>query len=131
MKHDAKGKELKDEAAKLREERTDEISEENGNGKEKELQTTDDHSDDDNEDEDVEERGLPKTPAGDEHRHKRAALKQRLREGRLLMHRVHFLLGDVQHVLGDTVMEEASYEAAERLRRELLKSMSVLDLFGF
>lgn len=126
-KHDAIGKEMKEETALLREERTEEPPVDSEKGKGKEVVKLDDQdadNDNDASEEDLEEKGLPKTPAGEEHRHKRAALKQRLREGRLLLHRVHFLLGDTYHVLGDTPMEEASYERAEGLRRELLRSTS-------
>ena len=128
-KHDAKGKEMKEEAARLRQERAEEPLDDNEKGKGKERDMRDEDvgpdAEDDADEEDLEEKGLPKTPAGEEHRHKRAALKQRMREGRLLLHRVHFLLGDIHHVLGDTAMEEVSYERAERLRRELLRSMPV------
>ncbi|KAF8870912.1 SNF2 family N-terminal domain-containing protein [Gymnopilus junonius] len=70
---------------------------------------------------DPEEFGLPKTPAGDEHRTKRRAIKQRLRDGYLLLHRVVFLKGDVYHVLQKSDKEDAAYHAADKLRRELLK----------
>lgn len=73
--------------------------------------------------EDVEDRGLPKTPAGEEHSIKRRALQQRLRECLMVMHRVKFLQGDVYHVLGasQSDKEDAAYAAAETLRKNLLK----------
>ena len=126
-KHDVKGRELKEseEAARLRREHaTSETSETvntNDKGKGKATQRAEkgeevlDHEDD------PEDKGLPKTPAGEEHRSKRTAFKQRLREGLLILHRVKFLQGDVLHVLGDSAKEDSAYEAAERLRRQLLQ----------
>jgi E3 ubiquitin-protein ligase SHPRH len=82
-----------------------------------------DDEDDDEEEEEGEDLGLPKTPAGDEHRTKRSAIKQRLRECRLLLHKVNFLQGDVFHVLGKSEEEDAAYQAADELRHQLLKGI--------
>jgi E3 ubiquitin-protein ligase SHPRH len=133
-KHDAKGNEMKAEAAQLRRARAralspDLIATQKGKGKEREIfnddenegEDEDDSSEHDDED-DPEEKDLPRTPAGEEHRTKRKAIKQRLREGQLVLHRVKFLQGDVYHVLGKFADEDAAYQAAETLRRELLKS---------
>ena len=65
---------------------------------------------------------LPQNAAGQEHRIKHRALQQRLRECQITMHRVRFLQGDVHHSLGRTEEENASYAAAEELRRILLQS---------
>ena len=132
--HDAKGKEIKAEAARLRQVRAQALSPDvtvtqKGKGKERER-FSNDESEDEDEDEgtehdgevDPEEKDLPKTPAGEEHRIKRRAIKQRLREGQLVLHRVKFLQGDVYHVLGKSAEEDAAYQAAETLRHELLKS---------
>lgn len=79
-------------------------------------------------DEDVEDRGLPKTPAGEDHRVKRMALLARLRECLIVLHRVKFLQGDVYHVLGSSSSEkeDAAYADAEGLRKDLLKCEFVL-----
>ena len=116
--HDLKGEELKAEAG-------DRQSKPDPTGKGKGRMTTDA---DDSENEygvaDEEELGLPKTPAGDEHRTTRRGIKQRLREGFLLLHKVKFLQGDVYHVLGKSSEEDAAYQAADELRRKLLKGLS-------
>lgn len=64
-----------------------------------------------------------KTAAGEEYINKRRALQQRLREVRLVLHRIKFLQGDVFHVLGaqHSVSETESYGVAEEIRRDLLK----------
>ena len=133
-KHDAKGKEMKAEVARLRQARARASSTEvtvtqKGKGKERERFSDDGSEDEDEEDGidrdgevDPEEKDLPKTPAGEEHRIKRRAIKQRLREGQLVLHRVKFLKGDVFHVLGKSADEDAAYQAAESLRHGLLKS---------
>lgn len=131
-KHDAKGKEMKAEAARLRQARVrasslDVTAAQKGKGKEREGFSGDEGEDEDDLSEhndgedDPEEKDLPKTSAGEEHRTKRRAIKQRLREGQLVLHRVKFLQGDVYHVLGKSREEDATYQAAETLRRELLK----------
>jgi len=124
-KHDVKGKGLKEEALAAQRRREHVMSEtsatvdaDKGKGKAKDEEVPEDvHEDHD----DPEDKGLPKTPAGEEHRNKRKALKQRLRDGFLILHRVKFLQGDVLHVLGDSSKEDAAYEAAEKLRRQLLQ----------
>ncbi|KAF9459395.1 SNF2 family N-terminal domain-containing protein [Collybia nuda] len=87
-----------------------------GKGKERQRdvsEVTQDSSDND----------LPHSPAGDEHGKKRGALQNRLRECRLILHRVKFLQGDLHHILGasHSVAEDAAYAAAEEIRRSLLK----------
>ena len=141
-KHDAVGKEMKAEAARLRQARAQALSPEvtvtqKRKGKERERFNSDEDEDDDDDDEsehddevDPEEKDLPKTPAGEEHRIKRRAIKQRLREGQLVLHRVKFLQGDVFHVLGKSTDEDAAYQAAEILRHGLLKS-SFISAFLF
>jgi len=115
--HDLKGKALKAEAGN-RQARVDQT----GKGKGKMTTDVDDLEDEDSE-ADEEALGLPKTPAGDEHRTQRTAIKQRLREGSLLLHKVKFLQGDVYHVLGKSAEEDAAYGTAEELRRQLLKGI--------
>jgi E3 ubiquitin-protein ligase SHPRH len=123
-KHDDRGKELKEEAAQQRREHmmgqtsATVDATDKGKGKAKEQERPEDGPDDHD---DPEDKGLPKTPAGEEHRNKRAALSHRLREGLLILHRVKFLQGDVLHVLGDSAKEDAAYETAEKLRRQLLQ----------
>lgn len=130
-KHEVKGRELKEseDAARLkREHATSETSvavDANDKGKGKAPQRGEeglDHEDD------PEDKGLPKTPAGEEHRNKSTTLKQRLREGLVILHRVKFLQGDVQHVLGNSAKEDAAYDAAEKLRRQLLQGKYYYNL---
>ena len=75
---------------------------------------------------------MPKTPAGKQHKAQRGALKSRLREARLTLHRIKFLLGDVYHVLGGvhSTSEDAAYEVAEQIRRDLLKGVSACMWVG-
>ena len=128
---------MKAEASRLRQARARASSPEvtvtqKGKGKERERFSDDGNDNDEDEDEDEEiehdsevdpeEKDLPKTPAGEEHRIKRRAIKQRLREGQLVLHRVKFLQGDVFHVLGKSADEDTAYQAAETLRHGLLKS---------
>ncbi|KAJ7453930.1 hypothetical protein B0H11DRAFT_2176342 [Mycena galericulata] len=93
-----------------------------GKGKERQRSLSplsDLESDDDDDDEDS-----SRTAAAKEHRAKRTGLKHRLRDCRLVMHRVKFLQGDVYHMLGasQSVKENAAYGEAETIRRTLLKS---------
>lgn len=125
---------MKNEASALREARThtEGVDSFNGKGKEREREASvvsSAFSDDSS----SEDRGLPRTPAGKEHRSKRGALRNRLRECRLVLHRVKFLQGDVYHVLGDShsPLENDAYGAAEVIRRELLKSMSAVNFPTF
>jgi hypothetical protein len=69
--------------------------------------------------------GLPKTPAGDEHLHKSRALQQRLRDCYLTLHKVKFIQGDMYHWMGGSksVEEELAYNAADGIRKKLLKCM--------
>jgi E3 ubiquitin-protein ligase SHPRH len=116
--HEEKGEVLKREALALRCPREAESNDPKGKGKAR--------ADLEDEDEDgADDSGLPKTHAGEEHRHKKAALYSRLRDSYLSLHRVKFLQGDVHHVLGISheAEESAAYAAAEELRKELLKSM--------
>ncbi|TFK32939.1 SNF2 family N-terminal domain-containing protein [Crucibulum laeve] len=120
--HDAKGEILKKKAAALKgymstdEAEASSLSHEKGKGRQTPEEII--HEDD------PEDQDLPRNPTGEEHKNKRRALKQRLREARLLLHRVKFLQGDVYHVLGGdhSESEDAAYEAAETIRRGLLKA---------
>lgn len=118
--HNEKGEKLKQEAAALRASKgqaDNEPGSSKGKGKEKQREDSVALSDDSDD-------GLPKTPAGEEHRHKKQALTARLRENNIVMHRIHFLLGDVYHVLGESYekQENESYAAAEDIRKKLLQS---------
>jgi len=117
--HDLQGKALKGHAASRQ--HHDKPVDVMGKGKARKVSDDNDMETDYEEDSEDEERGLPKTPAGDEHRSKRRAIKQRLREALVLLHKVKFLRGDVYHVLGNTAEEDAAYQGAEELRRQLLK----------
>ncbi|KAK0216540.1 SNF2 family N-terminal domain-containing protein [Armillaria nabsnona] len=111
--HDVKGDVLKKEAAARRASQPELPSRK---GKERELSWTPS--------EDTDDDGLPRTPAGEEHGIKRRALQQRLRESRMVLHRVKFLQGDTYHVLGDSFAaeESAAYAECEEMRHNLLKS---------
>jgi len=117
--HDLKRKALK--AETVRQAKVDQT----GKGKGRMTTDVDDFEDEDSE-ADEEGLGLPKTPAGDEHRTQRKGIKQRLREGSLLLHKVKFLQGDVYHALGKSAEEDAAYEVAEELRRQLLKGIPLV-----
>jgi E3 ubiquitin-protein ligase SHPRH len=126
--HDAKGEVLKKEAAALRETRMqhlgggqeEEPASSKGKGKERRSLTPAPTGDEDEDDD------LPRTPAGEEHAIKRRSFRQRLRECRVTLHRVKFLQGDVYHILGasHSPAEDAAYEAAEKIRSDLLKGKS-------
>lgn len=72
---------------------------------------------------DSEDASLPKTQQLEERRIRKKALSQRLRDNRIVLHQIHFLLGDVYHILGEehSVKEDEAYGAAEMLRKQLLK----------
>ncbi|KAL0068237.1 hypothetical protein AAF712_004622 [Marasmius tenuissimus] len=89
-------------------------------GDEDEFGNEDDEEDDGEED----DAALPRTPEGKEYKAKRTALKQRLREGRFVLHRIKLLQGDAYHNLGPSFanQETAAYESAEQIRKTLLKT---------
>jgi E3 ubiquitin-protein ligase SHPRH len=74
---------------------------------------------------------IPKTTADEEYAVKRRALHQRLREVRLVLHRVKFLQGDVYHVLGGqySAEEALAYSVADEIRRDLLKGIPLTIFF--
>ncbi|KAI6002459.1 SNF2 family N-terminal domain-containing protein [Pisolithus orientalis] len=128
--HHQKGEALKKAAQALRESRKQNLADQSQplashKGKEKETGREPSPFSDDGDEDEVEDRGLPNNPAGEEHRTKRHGLQQRLRECWMILHRVKFLQGDVYHVLGPSLSEQenACYTAAETLRRDLLKSV--------
>jgi E3 ubiquitin-protein ligase SHPRH len=57
---------------------------------------------------------------------RRRAFQHRLREVRIVQHRIKFLQGDVCHVLGDqqVALENEAYSTADQIRRDLLKGTS-------
>ncbi|KAI0632763.1 SNF2 family N-terminal domain-containing protein [Trametes polyzona] len=116
------GEALKAETAKLREERRHAAREhaaaDNGKGKGRARSDTPEGGS-----VDADEEGLPHNPAGDAHRAKLTTLQARLREARIVLHKVKFLQGDVYHVLGEQYSEQENeaYGAAEELRRVLLR----------
>ena len=73
--------------------------------------------------EDLEDGNTLRTPQLEEWRIRKTALSQRLRENRIVLHHIHFLLGDVYHILGEGygAQEDEAYSAAESLRKQLLK----------
>lgn len=115
--HAAKGEVLKKEHAALNVKPPEKrLIVRSAKGKEREVSETPS-------DLDVFDDDLPKTAAGNEHRNKRVALRQRARDVRIVLHRVKFLQGDVYNVLGESFAAEeaAAYSVCEELRRELLK----------
>jgi E3 ubiquitin-protein ligase SHPRH len=118
--HHVEGEALKTEARALRESRQQDFPE-TGKGKGKQAMSP--FNDEEGDIDDLEDRDLPKNPAGEEHSIRRRALQQRLRECLMVLHRVKFLQGDIYHVLGasQSDKEDASYAAAETLRKDLLK----------
>ncbi|KAF9039897.1 SNF2 family N-terminal domain-containing protein [Panaeolus papilionaceus] len=92
-----------------------------GKGKAKAIADDSEESGDEDEEEDPENLGLPKTPAGDEHRTKRGALSNRLRDAKVLLHRIIFLEGDAYHGLGRGKEEDEKYGEADAIRKDLLK----------
>lgn len=122
--HHVKGEALKIEARVLREYRQRNIPNPSETDKGKGKRAISPLSNEDDDIDDLEDRDLPRNPAGEEHSIKRRALQQRLRECLMILHRVKFLQGDVYHVLGasQSEKENASYSAAETLRKDLLKS---------
>ena len=119
--HSEKGAAIKAEAAKLRAERSQALAgTDKGKGKARSIS---DLSDDDSDDD-----GLPRNVAGEEHSSKTLALQLRLREARISLHKVHFLKGDVYHVLGEAHVdnEREAYERAEELRRLLLRGTGLV-----
>ncbi|KIK98364.1 hypothetical protein PAXRUDRAFT_9577 [Paxillus rubicundulus Ve08.2h10] len=134
--HHIKGEALKKEAQALRESRRmnvpsdSQAEKENGKGKgkgkdpEREFVPLTDLDHDADEEDDIEDQGLPKTHAGEEHSIKRRALQARLRECIMVLHRVKFLQGDVYHVLGSSFSEkeDGAYGDAENIRKDLLKT---------
>ncbi|OSD03772.1 hypothetical protein PYCCODRAFT_1365388 [Trametes coccinea BRFM310] len=119
--HTKEGEQLKAETAKRREElRQAHAEKANDKGKGRARSDTPEHE---HEHVDADEEGLPHNRIGDAHRAKRVALQTRLREARIVLHKVKFLQGDVYHVLGEQYVnqENEAYAAAEELRRVLLR----------
>ncbi|KAF8624317.1 hypothetical protein AX15_005947 [Amanita polypyramis BW_CC] len=124
--HHGKGEVLKKEAAARRDSsasQANEPSTDKGKGREREISEIPSDRDESSE----EDKGLPHNLAGEEHATKRGALQHRLREVKLVLHKVKFLQGDVYHMLGEAYssVEAAAYEAAEDVRRDLLRASEV------
>jgi E3 ubiquitin-protein ligase SHPRH len=118
--HHVKGEALKTEERALRESRQQDFPEtDKGKGK----QAMSPFSDEEEDIDDLEDRDLPRNSAGKEHSMKRRALQQCPRECLMVLHRAKFLQGEIYHVLGasQSDKEDASYAAAETLRKDLLK----------
>ena len=123
--HVKDGEALKAEMAQLRasrrkdsaQEQSDKSADDNRKGKGRARSDTPDM------DLEEDEEGIPRNPAGDAHRAKTTSLSNRLRESRIVLHKIKFLQGDVYHVLGKSYedAENEAYAAAEDLRRQLLK----------
>ena len=116
--HDAKGVLLKQQAISQHNEKADVSAGTEGDKQKGRAESA-------NLTEDLEDGNTFKTPQLDEWRIRRTALSQRLRENRIVLHHIHFLLGDVYHVLGEgySAQEDEAYGAAESLRKQLLKRM--------
>ncbi|KAF8654783.1 hypothetical protein AX16_003438 [Volvariella volvacea WC 439] len=128
--HGVKGEVLKQKAKEVRLKLAQEegpSGSDKGKGPEVSEVDEDDFGDDDDHDSldgDEDDRDLPRTPAGKEHRNKKQAIRQRLREFQLVLHQIKFLQGDAYHVLGGQYSkdEDGAYTKAEELRRILLKT---------
>ncbi|KZT00238.1 uncharacterized protein LAESUDRAFT_816623 [Laetiporus sulphureus 93-53] len=118
--HAKKGDELKASTAKLREsrEQADPATRDKGKGLASSANFDESSDEAESDDDDI-----PRNPVGDEHRAKKGALQNRLRECRITFHKISFLKGDVYHILGEAFANEesAAYAQAEELRRVLLK----------
>ncbi|KAI0702634.1 SNF2 family N-terminal domain-containing protein [Earliella scabrosa] len=124
--HTKEGEKLKEETAQLRAARrkgsADDQQAEGDKGKGK-GRANGDTPEVDLQDLEADEEGIPRNPAGDAHRAKSTSLSQRLRENRIVLHKIKFLQGDVYHVLGKSYenAENEAYAAAQELRSLLLK----------
>lgn len=69
---------------------------------------------------------VPFNKAGEEHMARRAALQNRLRDCRVILHQVLFFKANVYNILGESHAdaEIEAYAAAEELRRLVLKGLS-------
>ncbi|KIO23593.1 hypothetical protein M407DRAFT_26965 [Tulasnella calospora MUT 4182] len=65
---------------------------------------------------------LPTGAEVEDHRHVRQSLYARIREGRVVLHKIEFSLGDLFHQLGKVSEERVSYANADGLRKLLLKT---------
>lgn len=92
-----------------------------GKGKERMPEPKEATPHEDAEDEEDED-GSPSGSGSDKQSTMRTGYVNRLREARIILHQVHFLLGDVYHQLGRQSDEDESYAAAEALRRSLLST---------
>ena len=54
------------------------------------------------------------------------ALQARLRESKIVLHRIMFLLGDVYNICGKTEEEVDAYDTAENLRKSILARKDIL-----
>ena len=126
--HTKEGEKLKEETAQLRAARRkasgDDQQAEGDKGKGK-GRANGDTPEVDLQDLEADEEGIPRNPAGDAHRAKSTSLSQRLRENRIVLHKIKFLQGDVYHVLGKSYenAENEAYAAAQELRSLLLKGI--------
>lgn len=119
--HAKEGEKLKEETTRLRELRhqaTSHHAADHSKGKGRARSDSPDHDS-----VEADEEGLPHNPIGDAHRAKAGMLQNRIRDARIILHKVKFLQGDVYHVLGEQYanQENEAYAAAEELRRVLLK----------
>lgn len=129
--HAKEGEQLKAEIAQLRASRrqgSTDTRKDNGetsaNGKGKQKDAAPRQNDTPELDLDADEEGIPRTPAGEAHKAKGVSLAQRLRESRIVLHKIKFLQGDLYHTLGKSYenSENDAYAVAEELRHLLLKS---------
>ncbi|OJT14448.1 hypothetical protein TRAPUB_9026 [Trametes pubescens] len=119
--HAKEGEKLKEETSRLRELRhqaTTHHAADHNKGKGRARSDSPDYDS-----VEADEEGLPHNPIGDAHRAKAGMLQNRIRDARIILHKVKFLQGDVYHVLGEQYanQENEAYAAAEELRRVLLK----------
>jgi hypothetical protein len=95
-----------------------------------------DDDDDHKSDEDNDSDGEDEEPDHVDPAHRKgSSCAVRLREARVLLHKAHFLLGDVYHQLGNVPKEDESYSAAEAARQNILRhserrALSAMRILG-
>lgn len=105
-----------------------------GKSKEKADEADSDIVDEDDDDSIEDGMNVKGRSSKDPQRVKRQTLRARIRECRVIQHRIFFLLGDVHHMLGSeygsTYEEDKAYGGAEALRKELLKGTLPFTFHG-
>ena len=129
--HAKEGERLRAEVRAARRQSSTGPSNDGGKGKEKAKEAEESRDEDQVLEHEADEDDIPRNAMGEAYKGKLIAINSRLREARIAMHKVKFLLGDVYHILGAMYeqQENDAYAAADDMRRVLLKSESMsIDL---